>query len=91
MGKSFPVLPDQRKGGALALFHILSNAFTRNPFNNLKELIMHSVIFRHDGIERTYKADTYVDALILFNVFTPKFAVVELWQGAKLIQSYTNK
>jgi hypothetical protein len=52
---------------------------------------MHSVIFRHDGIERTYKADTYVDALILFNVFTPKFAVVELWQGTKLIQSYTNK
>ena len=52
---------------------------------------MHSVIFRHDGIERTYKTDTYVDALILFNVFTPKFAVVELWKGATLIQSYTNQ
>jgi hypothetical protein len=51
---------------------------------------MHSVIFRHEGFDRTYKADNYVDALILFNVFTSKFAVVELWQGATLIQSYNN-
>ena len=51
---------------------------------------MHSVILRDGGFDRTYKADTYLDALVLFNVLSAKFTLVELWQGATLIQSYNN-
>jgi hypothetical protein len=51
---------------------------------------MHSVIFRHEGFDRTYKADNYIDALVLFHSLSGKFTVVELWQGAKLITKHDN-
>lgn len=51
---------------------------------------MHSVILRDSGFDRTYKADNYIDALVLFSTLSKHFTVVELWQGAKLITKHDN-
>ena len=48
---------------------------------------MHTVIFSHDGITRTYKCDSYFDALILADAFRSRYycnnitASVQIWEG----------
>jgi hypothetical protein len=58
-------------------------------FSVNQEHIMFTVISRHQGIDRTFKADTKFDAIFLFDALTKSSHVVEMWQGATLVQTYS--
>ncbi len=51
---------------------------------------MFSIILRDDGIDRTYTAQTYFDAKVLFSALAGKYRYIELWKGAALLDRYDN-
>ena len=47
---------------------------------------MHTIILRHDGIDRHYPCENYYDAVVLFAALTHRYRFVEMWKGDELIQ-----
>lgn len=45
-------------------------------------------IILRQGIERTYPCANYWDAEVLFNALTKLGCIVEMWEGATLLQRY---
>jgi len=48
----------------------------------------HTIIFRQDGIDRTYQCQNKFDAIVLFDALSRIGGIVEMWNGATLIQQY---
>lgn len=44
----------------------------------------HTVILRHDGVDRNYPCETYFDAVVLADALAHKYGSVnvELWKGS---------
>ena len=44
----------------------------------------HTVILRVDGVDRTYKCDSYFDAIVLRDALETRYGAqnVEVWNGA---------
>ena len=51
---------------------------------------MFSIILRDNGIDRTFTAQTYFDAQVLFSALTNRYTHIEMWQGATLLDRYDN-
>jgi hypothetical protein len=49
---------------------------------------MFTLIVRHHGIDRHYFADSYFDAVFLFDALSRSASCVEMWQGATMRQKY---
>lgn len=55
----------------------------------------HTVILRHQGIDRTYHCQTKFDAIVLFDALSRMEKIqgiwsgtVEMWDGATLVQHF---
>lgn len=48
----------------------------------------HTIILRHQGVDRTYQCQNKFDAIVLFDALSRMGGTVEMWNGATLIQQY---
>ena len=48
----------------------------------------HTIIFRHQGADRTYQCHNKFDAIVLFDALSRMGGTVEMWNGATLLQHY---
>ena len=48
----------------------------------------HTIILRHQGIDRTYPCQNNWDAIVLFDALCATGGRVEMWNGATLIQQF---
>lgn len=62
---------------------ILSNQTTTEIYP-----MSHTIILRHQGIDRTYQCQNKFDAIVLFDALTQLGSRVEMWNGNTLVQQY---
>lgn len=48
----------------------------------------HTIILRHEGVDRTFHCQTQWDAIVLFDALSALGAVVEMWEGKTLRSKY---
>ncbi len=51
---------------------------------------MYSIIVRTNGYNHEYKANSALDATVLFNALSKTFLHVEVWLGLDMVQQYKN-
>lgn len=67
----------------MPLFFSLSNTFQPK-----EKAMSHTIILRHQGIDRTYHCQNKFDAIVLFDALSRIGGTVEMWDGATLVQQY---
>ena len=73
---------------AVWMSRLTAVSFPVQPNLNGDLTMSHTIILRHQGIDRTYQCQNKFDAIVLFDALTQLGSRVEMWNGNTLVQQY---